>query len=165
MAAPAGPGDGGVLVTPPPTAPAAPAVTTRRLFFKLCVRSGSGHLELSRQVVSLDATWGSIFEAMKAKHPSRVGGLNTVTVVFPGVGEAFVEETETVADGGPADSVVTFTAHQPGLERRRGRGGQRWGRGRGGGSSRGRGDGDGTTTTAEGRWPRTQRDGRPGPPR
>ena len=28
-----------------------------------------------------------------------------------------VEETETVADGGPADSVVTSTAHQPGVER------------------------------------------------
>jgi hypothetical protein len=79
-----GDGDDVAFVTPPSRVVAAPPLpaATRRLFFKLCVRPGTGHVAIIRETVPIDATWASIFEKMKLCYPSRVGDLNTVSVHF-----------------------------------------------------------------------------------
>ena len=88
-------GGGSVFVTPPQTAPAAPAVATHTLFVRLLVRPGTGQLEQKRRTLALDATWTEVFDAIKAegRHDGAMGALMKVEASFPPpIGDSEVDE-------------------------------------------------------------------------
>ena len=95
------------------TAASARPPGTKKLVVKVCVRPGSGHVELKRRELDMQSSWSDVYSMIVAEGKLELGPLQKIELDCE-FGTMEVMEDETVHDAVASDAkVVVLTCHQP----------------------------------------------------
>ena len=104
-------GGGSAFVTPPAASAAAGTAAsarppgTKKLVVKVCVRPGSGHVELKRRELDMQSSWSDVYSMIVAEGKLELGPLQKVELDCE-FGAMEVMEDETVHDAVVSDAKV-----------------------------------------------------------